>query len=197
MAKSKKVTFKMLRADMPEVKSVEITWSGKNKTYTIDVKPVLSFEEAMEFVRETARVCAKAADVKYVPEAFDFAVKAGTLAYYAGLDIGEDESGAVYDIIYSTDLYNQVREVINEAQYLGLVNAARDKVNYERDSIVSAQGSQMNELLAKMDSVMNDGDKLMEQLSGDELRKNLDDLMRMAGTLEGKADNVVELPLKK
>lgn len=196
MAKTKKVTFGMLAADMPEVEYTTVTYKGKNKEYNINVKIFLDFEEAMMFVNDIANACANSVNENYRPEVFDFAVKASALAYYAGIEIGED-AGKVYDVIYGTDLYQRVREVINEEQFLALASAARDRVNYDRDNIVSAHTSQINELINKMDEVMRDGNQVIEQLSGDEIKKNLDDLMRMAGTLEGKANNVVELPLKK
>lgn len=198
MSKTNNMTFNMIAAEMDEVLDTEITFDGKHGTMNIGVVRRLDFNKAMRFVRDVAGSCANASTGEYLPEAFDFSVKVNTLVYYAGFNAPDDIEKA-YDVIYGTNLYEVIRNEIDEEQFFALVHAAKERVSNEREIMNNTQAAKMNELIDRMDAVMSEGDSIFDALTSGELNGKLQEVLAVVSTLETPgnnttADNIVPLP---
>lgn len=178
---SKKVTFNMIASDMHPVENdATITYTGVNNEYEISVKHKLGFMDAMRFVRDLAGSCSDIDSGDYTPDGFDFAVKANALIYYAGFAAPSDVSKA-YEVVYGTDLFDKVMEIIDRRQFDTLVKAAKDRLEYTKDFIIASQASKINDLINKMDEVIREGNSVMTQLNSDEFRTKIEDMLRIMG----------------
>lgn len=182
MSKSKKMTFGMIWAAMRpgEQDVTEYDFEGANGKQTITIKRSLTLGEAMSFIDGIAGACVDMDTGTYNPGVFDFALRLSALIYYAGFstpDMTNIEAVAkAWDVVYQTRLFDAVIEHINYTQYHELVEAAAAKISYMKDCLVSTQASKMNELIGKMDEVMQSGQSVMEQLSSEDMRKLLGEL---------------------
>ena len=199
MSKTNKVTFNMISAEMDEDLNVEVTFAGKNNEIKMNVVRRLEFDDAMMFVHDIAASCKDVAGVNFLPEVFDFAVKANTLIYYAGFEAPKEIEKA-YAVIYGTNLYDVIRNEIDEEQYLALVSAAKERVNNDREIMNNTQAAKMNELIAKMDAVMNEGDSIINELASGNLQNTIENLMAVVHGQEKPeqtaevTSNIIPLP---
>lgn len=199
MNKMNKITFNMVAAEMDENIMTEVAFSGKNKELKISVKRRLDFEDAMKFVRDVAGSCTDINEGSYMPEAFDFSVKVNTLVYYAGFNDPDDIQKA-YSVIYGTNLYEVVRDVIDEGQYFALVSAAKERVGNDKEILNNSYAAKMNDLIYKMDEIMNEGNSVVNEITGGAVQEKLNELLQAANLLgnpSGNAattDNVVAFP---
>ena len=201
----RKLTYGMIASDMNDNNTVQLEYVGTRGKFEFSVKRILGFDEAMEFVSSIVVLCSDLDNGVYRPQSLDFAIRFCTLAVYAGIEVPNgDNIKKAYDVIYKTDLYDMVREAVDGAQYEALVHAAVQRIKYERDMVVSAAVAQVNQLIAKMNEVMADGQQIMDQLNGEEMSERIHELEKVLKPVmaEGKAgvdsesnDNIVRLPV--
>lgn len=203
MSKMNKITFNMVAAEMDEDVNAEVTFAGKHKELKIAMKRRLDFNDAMMFVRDIAASCVDVASGAYMPEAFDFSVKANTLVYYAGFSAPDNIKNA-YSVIYGTNLYEVIRNEIDEEQYMALISAAKERINNDKEIMNNTQAGKMNDLIDKMDEVMSDGDSIVSELTRGDLRVKIDEMLAAMNALgnpsgnpddAAKENNVVPLPV--
>ena len=199
MSKMNKITFNMVAAEMAEDIMTEVSFSGKNNELKISVRRRLDFEDAMKFVRDVAASCTDVNEGLYMPEAFDFSVKVNTLVYYAGFNNPDDVPKA-YSVIYGTDLYEVVRDVIDEGQYFALVSAAKELVSNNKEILNNSYAAKMNDLIYKMDEIMNEGNSVVNDITNGALQEKINEMLQavnLLGNPSGKTeetDNVVAFP---
>ena len=189
MSNAKKLTFNMIAAEISHDSNVEcIQYIGEHKQYDIAVKRTLDFNDAMRFVMDIVNSCSDEKTSNYSPEGFDFAARVNTLIYYAGFVVPSDIYKA-YDVVYRTELFNKIYEIIDRTQFNVLIKAAKDKLAYMRDAFLSSQASKINELVSKMDAIMDDGNAVVAALNSDEMRSKIDDMMHVVTVMASGPEN--------
>lgn len=200
MAKSKKLTFNMLAVNMPkdEEKSVDITINGN--TFTLNITPMLSFDDSNTFVRSVAAACYDMANSEYMPEALDFTLRLFTLIFYAGVSAPTSIDKA-YDVLYKTNIYETVVANINVGQYMRLRDVIYKRVDFAKQCIAAQQSSRVNELLGKMEQMFEDSAEVVDHLSSDEFAAQINNIKEMFAAMnehseqseETTVDNIVLL----
>lgn len=179
MAKSKKLTFNMINAILPEVEEHEIVISEEHGM-TACVKSVLGFGDAMSFVRSVAGSCFDSND-QYMPELFDFAVAVNIMVYYAGIDEPKDYSKA-YRVLTHGDFYNKVFNEINTAQLDALVEAAKRRINHKREELIQANVAKMNELIIEVDRMVAESGEAVKTINSGDFQRVVESLVANVGS---------------
>ncbi len=183
-SKTKKLTFNMLAAEVQSKEPASVTVRGF-EDQPLMVQRTLTLNNAIEFVRNTVSMVVDEESGEYLPEVFDFALKLNVLMSYAGIPVPKDFNKA-YKVIYESNLYESVMEVINKEQYYILEDAIEDRVKYLRDTFVASAAAQLNKLVQKMDNVMNESTSALGQINSTDFLKALDSMQNIVDASNGE-----------
>lgn len=175
--KTKKVTFNMIAVGAEDSPCTELVVSDD---ITVEVKHRLDFKEAIQFAQNIVSICFDDDDTDYYPEVFDAAVRISTLMSYAGVDAPKDFNKA-FNVVYGTPLFDRIMAVIDANQWDVLVEGARRKIAFKRNLIESNVAVKVNDLLARIDAVTKESEKLMEGVDADDLLKSMDEIVKGYG----------------
>lgn len=175
--KTKKVTFNMIAVGVEDSPCTELVVSDD---ITVEVKHRLDFKEAIQFAQNIVSICFDDDDTDYYPEVFDAAVRISTLMSYAGVDAPKDFNKA-FNVVYGTPLFDRIMAVIDANQWDVLVEGARRKIAFKRNLIESNVAVKVNDLLARIDAVTKESEKLMEGVDADDLLKSMDEIVKGYG----------------
>lgn len=177
MKKTKKVSFNMIYSDMVKKDPKTVLYKGVNNEYEILVQQQLNFKDAMNFVNDIVESCFDDSMDTYRPETFDFALRVNTLVYYAGLTIPGDIAKA-YSVVYGTELFNMVlAQIENHEQYEILIGAAEERVDHLQRNMISTHASSVNELLHRMDEVMEESNRAVSEFVSPDFRDKINNAM--------------------
>ncbi len=186
MAKTKKVTFNMIAADIPKAETKELRF-GTDGQFVMQVKHRLDFQEAVQFVRSVAGSCVDENNGEYNPELFDFAVRVNILTEYAGVTgLDADKMDRAFRVVYESPLVQMVTELIDNDQLGRLVEEARERMEYLANAMANASAARMSELVARMDAMIDSGKEAMEMLDSDSFKEMLRQAADIAGGPETK-----------
>lgn len=175
--KTKKVTFNMIAVGVEDSPRTELVVSDD---ITVEVKHRLDFKEAIQFAQNIVSICFDDDDTDYYPEVFDAAVRISTLMSYAGVDAPKDFNKA-FSVVYGTPLFDRIMAVIDANQWDVLVEGARRKIAFKRNLIESNVAVKVNDLLARIDAVTKESEKLMEGVDTDDLLKSMNEIVKGYG----------------
>jgi hypothetical protein len=171
-------------ADTHEIETIDTSvfdYIRANRTTNgveFTVKPYLAPQDQLEFVRRI--VDAVFTDSGYSAGYFDFAVNYATVATYT--DIALPSTDTVVDnlseVVYSSNLIEEIINRTNRAQLNNLIEAAKDQIAFRKDLIVSY--SPADDMYASINSIL---DKVNAWLD-----ENLDKLNFDEKTLSGIKD---------
>lgn len=187
MAQKNKVSVATIEQVMKEqfgndVKKIE--WCGVE----IEYKEVLTMVEMKAFVDGVVDASFDN-DGDYMPEFTDWLIRTNMIQLYTNVRMPQNIEKQ-YDILYRTDLYEQIAGLVDQRQYAKIMEAIEDKLAYRRNSDVTAMRVQLSGLIQQFESM---GQDLM-QFTPEEVQ-NLEEAvekMKEAGMTQPK-DEAVEM----
>ena len=193
--KGKKITFNMIAAMIDQSEPVGTITYGD---VVIDVKNRLNMKQSMQFVQDIVDICFNDEEAEYIPEVFDLSVRICTMMHYAGFDAPKDVAKA-YAVLYETDLFNRVIELIDGEQYDRLIDGALEKVHFKRDLLKATAAQKTIELINMMDGIVAKSAEAMKKMDTEKLTSamnNLSDKLgaKAAETSSEQKDNVIVMP---
>lgn len=165
MAKTKKVTFNMMATRLADTTVTPVAIDGMDDI-TLNVKHTLSFNDAMLFVHSIVAMCTTGAS-PYTPELFDMAVRIAAITRYGGVEEPKDAAKS-YRVLYESSVFDNVMDAINHDQFDILIDAASEKIKYERDKNISGEAERLSQLLAKMDNMMESSMEAIKKVDSPE-----------------------------
>lgn len=183
-SKTKKLTFNMLAAEIQQNEPAMITVRGF-EDQPIAVQKTLSLQQALAFIKNTVSMVIDTETGEYMPEVCDFALKLNVILSYADIAIPKDLEKA-YKVVYESNLYDSVMDVINSEQYYILEDAVSDRVQYLRDMLVSGAAIQVNEMIKKMEDTMGDSLKTLNEFNSDSFLNALNSMQNVVSAAEGE-----------
>ena len=106
----------LLSAAEPDTGLTQTVWHGLN----VIIRKMISMEEAQNLVRVILRQCWNGEE--YCVEMVDFQLRCAVITFYTNVTLPE-EAEMQYAILYGTDLYDTVRDRINEGQMAAIEGA--------------------------------------------------------------------------
>jgi hypothetical protein len=183
-SKTKKLTFNMLAAEIQPNEPAMITVRGF-EDQPIAVQKTLSLQQALAFIKNTVSMVIDTETGEYMPEVCDFALKLNVILSYADIPIPKDLEKA-YKVVYESNLYDSVMNVINSEQYYILEDAVSDRVQYLRDMLVSGAAIQVNEMIKKMEDTMGDSLKTLNEFNSDSFLNALNSMQNVVSAADGE-----------
>lgn len=153
MAQKNKVSVATIEQVMKEqfgndVKKVE--WCGVE----IEYKEVLTMVEMKAFVDGVVDASFDN-DGDYMPEFTDWLIRTNMIQLYTNVRMPQNIEKQ-YDILYRTDLYEQIAGLIDQRQYAKIMDAIEQKLEYRRNSDVTAMRVQLSGLIQQFESMGQD-----------------------------------------
>ena len=152
--KAKKISVNAFEkaAEAAYNKTETITWNGLEVT----VSPTLSLGNAIKLARDVVDLCFTD-DGEYMPEVKDYAFRAFVLERYANFTLPKNTE-TQYRIIYTTDAYESVWNVLNKRQLASIEEAIDKRIAHKLAIDTSRVNQQMESLyaeFAKLESILS------------------------------------------
>lgn len=153
MAQKNKVSVATIEQVMKEqfsnaAKTVE--WCGVE----IEYKEVLTMVEMKAFVDGVVDASFDN-DGDYMPEFTDWLIRTNMIQLYTNVRMPQNIEKQ-YDILYRTDLYEQIAGLVDQRQYAKIMEAIEQKLEYRRNSDVTAMRVQLSGLIQQFESMGQD-----------------------------------------
>ncbi len=132
-------------------------WEDKK----VEVKRFLPTEDAMGYINDVVAGCLDE-NGNYFPEAIDFMRRREFIRRYTNIELPDDIM-ATYKILYGTELYDMVYEMVELDQLDVLWTAINDRVNMIKYDRRAAVEKQMTDMYAMMKNLF---DALSETVGG-------------------------------
>lgn len=163
--KIKKVSISQMDKIVKELGNTEASfeWNG----IEVVVKTLLSFAEVLEFAGRVVGSCF--VDGEYIPEARDFAIRDCIVDLYSNIRL-PDNLEHKYEILYRTDICQEIVKHINSEQYEQLLVAIDDKINVEADSNINDLRKNVEEMAVELNRLMTSANALFDGIDQDDIK---------------------------
>lgn len=125
-----------------------VEWHG----VTLNIKNTLTFAEMLAFSNEVVSTCFIDKTAEYVPEVKDFAVRCAILEYYGNIELPDDASER-YQMVYCSDIVQEVTKYVNGEQLEPLLKSIDKKIAHVAQNNIEAFNKQMSEAVSKLTEV--------------------------------------------
>lgn len=132
----------------------------------ITIRHTLPLKEVLQFVEDVVSLCTDMDEGTYTPEVMYFGVYSGVLTYYANFTLPKDVERQ-YELIYGTNAVNQVMAHINRTQYDEIVNAIRERIEFNIRKLENALVQEMQEIARRMTAFAEQSEELFSGVNAD------------------------------
>lgn len=174
--KTKKVSVNAFEKSAKDghVASTTLNWRG----IEVSVRWSLTLAEVVKFVEEVVNNLYQ--DSEFIPEVKRFLINRSMVLYYTNITLPANLE-TCYELLYSCDICEAVRDAISPAQFNDILSAIDERVNYQRQLNVSAVEQKAASLLASVEQL---GESMSQLFSG----INRDDVANLANALAGHGE---------
>lgn len=144
-----------------EIKTFE--WEDK----TVEVKRFLPAEDAMGYINDVVAGCLDE-NGEYFPEALDFMRRREFIRRYTNIELPEDTM-AEYKILYGTELYDDVYEMVEWDQIDVLWTAVNERIGMIKNDRRAAVEKQMADMYAMMKSLSDILGETVGDVTGEQI----------------------------
>lgn len=145
-------------------------WNGIN----VEVHRTLNFTDAMKFVDMVVSLVYDEMTGSYTPELKDLGIRKSVIDLYTNVELPTDIEEC-HEVLYETNLFEFVLNLINGRQLNMIVASIEDKLNYITQTNIDVINRKMNELT----SVFGDFMKNFEGVDVNQLQTALDSLQEL------------------
>ena len=140
-------------------------WYGTD----IIIKHSIGLSDVLEFVNNVVESCFGESG-NFIPEVMDFAIKGNILTKYANLTMPENLEHR-YDLIYQTDIVDEVCKRINRAQLQEVISSISKKIDYLCSVNASVVQQKLNELVIAFEGMQKQTASLFDNVSNEDIEK--------------------------
>lgn len=140
-------------------------WYGTD----IVIKHSIELSDVLEFVNNVVESCFGESG-NFIPEVMDFAIKGNILTKYANLTMPENLEHR-YDLIYQTDIVDEVCKRINRAQLQEVISSISKKIDYLCSVNASVVQQKLNELVIAFEGMQKQTASLFDNVSNEDIEK--------------------------
>lgn len=158
-----------------ESKAVEL-YGGDG--VSMEIHPVLSLREMMQFVENVVSSCFDADTGRYTPEAKEFAIRANILTLYANFNLPTNIEKQ-YDLLYKSYVINQLMEHIDTEQLKEIREAIDARIEHEVRMLESTLASKTQEVINRVSSLVEQ----MEAVFGDMDEESLSSIVKQFASM--------------
>lgn len=160
---------------------------------SMEIHPVLSLREMMQFVENVVSSCFDADTGRYTPEAKEFAIRANIVTLYANFNLPTSIEKQ-YDLLYKSYVVSQLMEHIDTEQLKEIREAIDARIEHEVRILESTLASKTQEVINRVNSLAEQ----MEAIFGDVDGESLSDIVRQFTSMgDVNSDTIAEAVIKK
>lgn len=157
--------------DTPDYSNyVTIDWYGVE----VEVRRTINFENAMRFVDGVVSITYDNQTGSYTPELKDLGIRKSVIDLYTNVELPTDIEEC-HEVLYETNLFESVLNLINGRQFNMLVASIDEKLNYITQTNIDIINRKVNELTSVFESFM----KNFDGVDVGQLRNALDSLQEL------------------
>ena len=154
-----------------------------NEEVTITIRRTLPLKDMMQFVQNVVSSCIDKEKSEYVPEIKNFAIRSEVLTNYANFNMPSNVEKQ-YELVYCTDVYNQVIEHIDTRQLAEIEDAIDSHIDHEIKMIQSVVATKTNELLLRVEEMIEQFSNIFGGINSDDFNGVVKKLSEMDGITE-------------
>lgn len=158
----------------------------------IHITKTLPLQEMLLFVQEVVEACIDGETGEYLPEAYDFAIRAGVLTRYANFTLPANLDNQ-YMLVYNTGAFDQVVAHINERQFNDIVRAIDKKIKFMLDVISSSAVTKINEVIGKFNELAETAENAFGDVNGEDMANVVKGITQLKDINE---ENIAQVILK-
>lgn len=144
----------------------KICWGKKN----ITVKKTIGLTEMLSFVDNVVNGCFEKESGAYMPEVFTFAVYKGLIDYWTDYKLPSDVQ-KMFDLLFGTDLVEKVLCEVDETQYKGAVDSAKEKCRHLADMLIDGISERVEEMLNGIKELVSLAESAGEMINSESVEK--------------------------
>lgn len=187
---NQKISINKLESVLVENTVTEILNGTDN--VEIHITKTLPLQEMLLFVQEVVEACIDGETGEYLPEAYDFAIRAGVLTRYANFTLPANLDNQ-YMLVYNTGAFDQVVAHINERQFNDIVRAIDKKIKFMLDVISSSAVTKINEVIGKFNELVETAENAFGDVNGEDMANVVKGITQLKDINE---ENIAQVILK-
>ena len=187
---NQKISINKLESVLVENTVTEILNGTDN--VEIHITKTLPLQEMLLFVQEVVEACIDGETGEYLPEAYDFAIRAGVLTRYANFTLPANLDNQ-YMLVYNTGAFDQVVAHINERQFNDIVGAIDKKIKFMLDVISSSAVTKINEVIGKFNELAETAENAFGDVNGEDMANVVKGITQLKDINE---ENIAQVILK-
>ncbi|MBR6649005.1 MAG: hypothetical protein IKL29_06485 [Bacteroidaceae bacterium] len=187
---NQKISINKLESVLVENTVTEILNGTDN--VEIHITKTLPLQEMLLFVQEVVEACIDGETGEYLPEAYDFAIRAGVLTRYANFTLPANLDNQ-YMLVYNTGAFDQVVAHINERQFNDIVRAIDKKIKFMLDVISSSAVTKINEVIGKFNELAETAENAFGDVNGEDMANVVKGITQLKDINE---ENIAQVILK-
>ena len=164
-------------------KEQTIAFDVNGETFDIVVSPTLSWEEAGTMVNYITSIVFDEETGEYHPEVKDALIRAQVLERYAHFNMPKSFD-KLYALVYSTEAYELVCQVINEAQLDNIKSAIDEALDYRLNILASGVQAEIQKIMDSFDAFNENAESMFSKVNPDELSSFVKNVAEMPGALD-------------
>lgn len=141
----------------PAVEVVE--WHGTE----LEIRKTISAATMYDLVRKVANACFDETTGEYLSEVRDFAERVAIVSAYTNVQLPDDDTEHLYDILYRTDLYDAVWKNICSDQLLAISDAIDQRIETRTEANRAMFEREVQNII---DSVQQLGEQISQLFDG-------------------------------
>lgn len=140
-------------------------WMGNE----VVVTKTLSLGDMMQFVSNVVSGCFNSETGEYMPDVREFLVRHNTLEMYANFEL-PDDANVAYKLVYCTDVAEQVRDRINNAQMSEIRGAIDARIRNILMTNTSVIARKMDDMVTAFTTLQKQTEELFSGITGDDVK---------------------------
>ena len=151
--------------------------NGEEITY--EVKKRLSFEECARFVEDVVKECIVLSADLIVPISKQFVIRRNLMTYYANFTMPVSMVKAFDLVMASGDIIDDILSVIDSYQYYMIENAIVERLDFEKNRMLSVQEAKANQLLAEVAKFREKMETLFDNIDGNQMTQFINSMSNL------------------
>ena len=160
-----------------------VTLTANGEEFEITVSPTLSWEEAGTMVNYVVAIVFDEQTGEYHPEVKDALIRSQVLERYAHFNMPKSFD-KMYHLVYATDAYDFVSQVINQAQLDQIKAAIDDALDYRLNILASGVQAEIQKIMDSFDAFNENAESMFSKVNPDELSSFVKNVAEMPGSLD-------------
>lgn len=160
-----------------------VTLTANGEEFEITVSPTLSWEEAGTMVNYVVAIVFDEQTGEYHPEVKDALIRSQVLERYAHFNMPKSFD-KMYHLVYATDAYDFVSQVINQAQLDQIKAAIDEALDYRLNILASGVQAEIQKIMDSFDAFNENAESMFSKVNPDELCSFVKNVAEMPGSLD-------------